>query len=113
MHIVWIDTAIALKGAKVIGKANFRAQFFEDGPIPFALGQANFFAQIVSEVLDDSIIVEESVINVEKKDHAPGWGEAPGRPSFGAHALVVAAALAALVLVVVLCRAWARGVHFQ
>ncbi len=64
----------ALQRAKVIGIAKRGAQFLEDRPIARARLFAAFAPQLATQVILKTIIVEQSVVDVKKKDNVGADG---------------------------------------
>src|ERR1044072_3017244 len=66
--IARIDSSIALQCAEIISIAEFSAQLFEDDPIALLPLVSNFSFKLAFEIGCDPIVVEQSVVDVEKKN---------------------------------------------
>jgi len=68
MRIVRVVFAISLQSAKVIGVAEVHPQLFEDLPVPVRASPAHLAIQECGNILRDTIVIEQRIIHVEKKN---------------------------------------------
>lgn len=69
MRIIWVFDAVALKGSEIISVAQLLSQGLEDSPVMLITLNANLSLQITPEVLGHAVVIQQSVIDIEKKDH--------------------------------------------
>ena len=67
MRIAWVFSPIALQRAEIVGIAELLADILEMRPVELA-GLAEIARQLGSEVVGDAIVVEQRVVDIQKKD---------------------------------------------
>jgi hypothetical protein len=70
VRIARVFEAVALERSQVIGVAQLPAQILEQGPIALLPLGADLLVQEPLEVAGNPVVVEERVVDVEKKDDA-------------------------------------------
>ena len=66
--IAGILCPVALQGAEIIGIAELGAELLEECPVSLLPLMADLFLQMVLKVSGDTVVIEQSVINIEKKN---------------------------------------------
>src|SRR5215217_7699175 len=68
MRIVRMLDAVTLKRAEIIGITELGAQIFKNLPVPGTPPEPDFFFQKCAQIRCHAVVVEQSVIDIKKKN---------------------------------------------
>ena len=60
---------VALQGPEIIAVTQIREELFENRPVPIAAGRPELPFQVALEVILDTVVVDECVVDVDQKNN--------------------------------------------